>query len=58
MLWTAHGVKIWPSPVPVTMEYMYEGEAVIRAMPRLSFLMSDDVINKLWGELEAVSISQ
>lgn len=58
MLWTAHGVKIWPSPAPVTMEYMYEGEAVIRAMPRLSFLLSDDVMTKLCGELEVVSISQ
>ena len=39
MLWTAHGVKIWPSPAPVAMTYRYAGEDVVRAMPRLSFLL-------------------
>lgn len=56
MLWTAHGVKIWPSPAPVTMAYRFAGDDVLRAMPRLSSLLSDHVIGKLEGELEAISI--
>ena len=57
MLWTAHDVKIWPSPAPVAMTYRYDGEDVVRAMPRLSFLLSNQVVGKLRGELEAISIS-
>ena len=57
MRWTAHGVKIWPSQAPVAMTYRYAGEGVVRAMPRLSFLLSDQVVSKLRGELDAISIS-
>ena len=39
MLWTANGVEIWPWPAPVAMTYRYAGEDVVRAMPRLSFLL-------------------
>ena len=56
MLWTAHGVKIWPGPRAVTMPYTYEGDQPVGAMPRLSFLLSDDVINQPDGKLRAVSI--
>lgn len=57
MLWTAHGVKLWPSPAPVTMAYRLVGEDVVRAMPRLSFLLSEQVLSRLGGELQAISIS-
>ena len=33
MLWTAHGVKVWPGQSPVTMSYVYNGDIPIRAMP-------------------------
>jgi len=56
MLWTAHGVKIWPAPAPVNMTYMFAGEDVVRAMPRLSSLLSDEVLHVLGFELEAISI--
>ena len=57
MLWTAHGVRLWPSPVPVTLEYILDGETIVRAMPRLSFLLSDEILNKLNGELQTIGIS-
>ena len=57
MLWTAHGVKLWPSPAPVSMAYVLEGGNVVRAMPRLSFLMSDELLHKLGEELQAITIS-
>ena len=56
MLWTAHGVKIWPGPCAVTMSYTYDGDQSVNAMPRLSFLLSDGIINQLDGKLRAVSI--
>ena len=57
LLWTAHGVKLWPSPAPATMEYILDGETIVRAMPRLSFLLSDELLNKLNGELQTMGIS-
>ena len=57
MLWTAHGVKIWPSPAPVSFAYRFAGDEVLRAMPRLSSLLSDDVVHRLEGELGVISIA-
>ena len=57
MLWTAHGIKIWPTPAPITMTYVLAGEDVIRAMPRMSYLLSDDLITRLGVELRDISIS-
>lgn len=56
MLWTVHGVKIWPNVSSLTMNYCYNGEDLIRAMPRLSLLLSDSVINTLSSKLGQISI--
>ena len=37
--------------------YCFSDGEVIRAMPRLSSLLSDDVIHQLEGELSAISIA-
>src|SRR5690606_5987337 len=56
MLWTAHG--LWPpSPAPVTMAYRIVGEDVVRAIPRLSYFLSEKVLSRLRGELQAISIA-
>ena len=34
----------------------YEGDQSVGAMPRLSFLLSDGIINQLDGKLHAISI--
>ena len=56
MLWTAHGVKIWPAPAPVSMSYIQNGDAIVRAMPRLSFLMSDMILKQLSDALVDIGI--
>src|SRR3569623_1736 len=45
MLWTVHGVKIWPSNPPLSMSYIYSEGRPCRAMQPLDFLLSDDMLN-------------
>ena len=56
MLWTAHGVKVWPGQSPVTMSYVYNGDIPIRAMPPLSFIISDVMISSVLDEMTLLSI--
>ena len=56
MLWTAHGVKVWPAPAPVSMSYVENGDTIVRAMPRLSFLMSDMILEQLSDALVGIGI--
>ena len=56
MLWTAHGVKVWPGNPPVTMSYVYNGDVPTRAMPPLSFILSDVMVTSILEDLKLLSI--
>ena len=56
MLWTAHGIKKWPGLPPVTLKYIYDGDLSIRAMPRLSILLSDENLDVLTNQLKGMKM--
>ena len=56
MLWTAHGVKVWPGNPPVTMSYVYNGDVPTRAMPPLSFILSGVMVTSMLEDLKTLSI--
>ena len=51
MLWTAHGVKVWKQPAPVSMSYVFQNARICSAMPPLSYILSDQVLAQLADEV-------
>lgn len=56
MLWTAHGIKKWPGEPPVNLKYLYANGDCVRAMPPLSFILSDEILAATCNELILMSI--
>lgn len=55
MLWSAHGVKFFPTGTDLQMAYVSKDMKVIPAMPRLSYILSESVLQRLLHDLIAVS---
>ena len=51
MLWTAHGVKVWKQPAPVSMSYVFQNARICSAMPPLSYILSNQVLSALADEV-------
>ena len=57
MLWTAHGIKVWPSDIPFSLRYVYFQGRPCPAMPRLSYILSPESFRSLTDELTNIEFN-
>jgi len=51
LLWTAHGIKVWPNELPLDFSYVISDGRPTPAMPPLAFFLSDNNFNRLVEDL-------